>query len=185
MSHTETKSLKVEKPTKYLAIDPSIACTGVSLFENEKLIDTWVIKPKLKGRDRLNEIAYHFRGILALTNPDVLIIETQYIMPRQIKGSMVVMEVRGVIEGLYLYRNLEGIIIEVNPAEAKSCVGVKGGLKREESKKLVRQAITELFNRDFKSQDIIDSIAIGITGVRKHRSNMLLNNISNAINNGT
>ncbi len=112
-----------------------------------------------------------FHDILVVTNPDAVAIETQYISFNAM-GAIKVVEVRGVLEGLYFAycfaNNKVPSIINVTPTEAKHSVGVIKRLKRKESKSAVKEAVLSRFPQfsleSEKKEDIFDAIAIGLAG---------------------
>ena len=158
------------KPPVLIGVDPSFTATGVSLFQNNILKKVHLIKPSKKSEDRLQDIAMDFQRLLEILKPEAMAIETQYLSI--ISSSVIkVIEVKGVLEGIfyaYMFRcGREPVIIDVAPSAAKKAVGVHGRLKRGESKKRVAEAVLRLYpDLDGQSQDVMDSVAIGLEGLR-------------------
>lgn len=164
---------------KLLAIDPSLSCTGCVLFEDNNVIKITTIKTKQPKKGQLDtrtiSIASAFFDLLKVVNPDVIAIETQYISFNP-GSALKVGEVRGVLQGVYFsycFTNKKPpILIKVHPLEAKNAVGVSNDIKREESKKAVKDAVLNKFPQ-FKAgtdkvQDVFDAISIGLAGIFKY-----------------
>ena len=161
-------------PQRYLiAVDPSLTSTGVAVFGEGKILETFVIKTKPTQTNRLQRIANEFKDILKKYPCNLMAIETQYL---SIRSSSVirVIEVKGLLEGVFTaVSEIPVTIIEVTPSEAKKAVNVKNGrgVKRAESKELVKRAVREKYPElDFHvSVDVTDAIAIGTAGFGKYR----------------
>lgn len=162
------------KPPRLIAVDPSYTATGVSLFEDNVLKKVYLLKPDKKIENRLWEIAIRFSAILELFKPEVMAIESQY-LAIQSSSVIKVIETKGLLEGLfysYAIRNeIPPRIISIGPVTAKKAVGVVGRMKRKESKAKVKEAVCKLYPAIAEqSQDVMDSVAIGLAGLREYLS---------------
>lgn len=165
-----------------LAVDPSLTATGVSVFIGGRLEAVALIKPT--GEDKLQQIADQMSELLDRFEPDAIAIETQYLARFGGNSMIKVIEAKGVIEGVYLNhartRKTSPLIFQVQPSEAKKHVGVIGTHKRKESKELVARMVLamypELANK--KSQDIFDSVAIGLFAWQKYAAMLLAEQLS-------
>jgi len=152
-----------------IAVDPSIVSAGFAVFKNNVLVDTLLIKPKTLNRKL--EIVLKLNGLFCKVfsgysgEEITLAIETQYIA---LKNSAVLKtsEVKGIVEGAFLNWFNSGKILEVSPTEAKKAMGMIHRLKRKESKKFILDAVQKIYPQ-IASQDIADSVAIGICAIKK------------------
>ena len=157
-----------------LAIDPGLLAVGVAVFQNCKLKAVCSIRAKKQKNQedtRLWVITKSIQNLLQKYNPTILAIENQYLAIRS-NSIIKVIEVKGIIKGLYISQCLDRKIIpkilEINPIEAKRAIGVIKKLKRKESKEAVSKKIVQLYPKLINSnQDIKDAVAIGIAGWNK------------------
>jgi len=150
---------------KFIALDPSLTSTGVAIFSDTTLLKTYTISPRNKGEARFEEIAFALKAIIALHKPDILITETAF-FGQFAKTALTLGRVRGIFEGVfYLSENSKGIVIGIAPSEGKANFKAWRGKK---DKELLASKINALYPEvSFKSQDEIDAVAIGLTGIKK------------------
>lgn len=155
-------------------VDPSITSLGVSVFQGSELLDTHLIKPKKPKKggvdDRLGFIVEEFSTLLEKYAPSYMVIESQYIGFNRGMSFFKVIEVKGLVEGLFIRKNQildkEYNLCSVYPMEVKSSIGVSGKFKRDESKRLVKEKICQYYPYLIdKNYDITDAVAIGLCGI--------------------
>ncbi len=158
-----------------LAVDPGIASIGLSVFQDNNLESLYCIKTKKVKKNaednRRSEVVVAFNAILKKVQPDVLIIESQY-LHFNVKAMSVVVEMKGLFKGLFIVNCLSlgkhPKMLEIHPMEAKSAVGLKKTLKSVESKIAVKEAVCARYPDLVKqNEDAIDSVAIGLAGIGK------------------
>jgi len=176
--------MTILKPKFLIAIDPSLCSIGVSTFLRGNLENIYSIKPKINTEDEYSrhlEIVKSIRELMNINKKQILesdnylAIESQYINfgAKFISTVLKTSVATGVIIATYMNYMVElkkdFKVISVAPLEAKVAVGVRGKLKRKESKAEVKRMVHLLYPqcREIKSQDVIDSIAIGLAGVGK------------------
>jgi len=155
---------------KVLGIDPSLTSTGFAILDNGKLVyyGSIATDTKLELRDRYVLISNVIWDIMEVHKPDVIGIESQYLCGINSNSILKVVEVAGIIEGLYYahcYKyDKNKRMLSVAPSGAKSAVGV-GKMKRAESKKAVKKMVSLMFKEVDKkgiAQDVYDAIAIAV-----------------------
>jgi Holliday junction resolvasome RuvABC endonuclease subunit len=157
-----------------LAIDPGSRQLGwVHMLQEDKRI---VIVDTLELPDRKEDkypILYYFirmqlEGIIVggykKITPDIVVLESFF--TQSFKGTTIIPEVRGIIQ-LAVFQQKGPALIEVAPGTVKKVVAGKGNATKDE----VRRAVTNIYNDapilSGLSNDAIDAIAIGLTGIRK------------------
>ena len=174
----------LNKDSIVIACDPSFRSSGYAIFKGEKLLSFGTIKTSTKDENRFELIGLRFCEVLMRHEPDILVIETQFISPKFSNiNTLRVVEVKGFIEGLFMYRRIQkGVhttIVEVAPTEAKKFIGVIG---REDTKKQVKSLVEQRFPEIKKiNQDESDAVAIGLTGIHKFNSQNVLKKYKNKI----
>lgn len=157
---------------RIISIDPSLSNTGIAILDNGILQNCYNIKTKKPKFDyldiRFQLIAEAFSKILTITNPEVLVIESQY-LGCNVHTMAKVIEVKGILKGIYaaycLQKNLNCQMLDIHPLTAKTAIGVSKKLKREESKLAVREAVCRMFpSFNTFDENVIDAIAIGVAG---------------------
>ena len=158
------------KTMKIIGIDPSLTCTGYAVLDNNKLIDYGSIKtkPDQELRDRYKIIFKIIWDVVNEYKPDAMGIESQYLCGINSNSILKVVEVAGIIEGLfYTYCEISDKakrIMLVSPSQAKSAVGV-GKMKRKESKEAVKKMVSLMYKEVDKkgiTQDVYDAISIAV-----------------------
>ena len=170
--------------TKLMAVDPGLTNTGVSLFDDGRLVGYFCFKtkkPKNIDSDvydvRYVELVKIFTATIKKFLPDTLAIETQYMSRIMSNSTLKVVAVKSLIETLYisycLENNITPNIISVSPISAKKAIGVSSKYKRKESKEKVKSAVINRYSfLSEEKQDIFDSIAIGMYAHLKLKSNL-------------
>lgn len=147
---------------KILAVDPSVVCTGLAFFEGSELKYYGKIKPKKKGVQRLQEIMFQFKGILEKYEPNVLVIESQYLAKKN-NSVLKTRQVQGMFIGAFFSHRLEGELLEVYPTQAKKALGIETRLKRKEAKQEALKCCLQRYpNMKDLTDDIADAIGVGL-----------------------
>lgn len=157
-----------------LAIDPGSKSLGWAhmLQEDNRIVivDTLVLPDRIE--DKYPLLYYFIRmqleGIVVggykRIKPDVVVLESFF--TQSFKGTTVIPEVRGIIK-LAVYQQKNVRLIEVAPGTVKKVVTGSGNSKKED----VREAVNKIYENSpilrNLSNDAIDAIAIGITGIKK------------------
>lgn len=159
-----------------LAIDPSIRCSGVAIINGDKIVAHGLIKPKLIGVGRYKELQRLVADCIQKYHPDILAIETQYIMFGKHMGDAIIKTAlaRGLFIGVFLNLVPHGVVVDVTPTQAKHALGLSGGrTKRDEAKVEAMAAVKRLYNLDV-SNDVADAIGIGFAGAGLARLNQAI-----------
>ena len=157
-----------------LAIDPGSKSLGWAhmIQENNRIIIVDTLELPDRMEDKYPLLYYFIRmqleGIVVggykRIKPDVVVLESFF--TQSFKGTTIIPEVRGIIK-LAVYQQKTVQLIEVAPGTVKKVVTGSGNAKKED----VREAINKIYNNSPMlkgiSNDAIDAIAIGITGIRK------------------
>lgn len=150
---------------KIISIDPGFERVGISIIERDSnkkdiLIFSECFKTSSKKLlpDRIKEIGQEIEKIIKEYQPKELAIEKLYLTTNQ-KTVMGVSEARGVIIYCAKINNLE--VFEYTPPQIK--VAVTGYGKAD--KNMIMSMVPKLIKieKEIKSDDEMDSIAIGIT----------------------
>lgn len=150
---------------KIISIDPGFERTGISIIERDKnkkdiLVFSECFKTlsKKKLPDRIKDIGEEIEKIIKKYKPTELAIEKLYFTTNQ-KTVMGVSEARGVIIYCAKKNNLE--VFEYTPPQIKVAVTGYG----RADKNMIMSMIPKLINlkKEIKSDDEMDSIAIGLT----------------------
>ena len=170
----------------FVAVDPSIANTGIAVFDfDEKLIFSCTIKTNSKdeGWERRRDLVDNLAAIIDSYFPCALIIEDQFLMPgpkMQTNAMLKLSKVSGAMEAIYCWKHqAERKIVQwVMPREANKAIGIKGRLKRKELKKATKARVQYLYPKaDIKTQDAYDAVAIGKAGMQTIKKDMILNKL--------
>lgn len=153
---------------------------------NSKIVSHFTIKTNTKEiyGERIARIAkevYKFcERINKLYVVDVVVVELPYIGRIKGNSTLKVAEARGAVIGgiaSYYYNKIMPPIIDITAIEAKKAVGVDIKLKRDESKKAVKEAVIKLFPSVLaENQDILDAVSVAIAGVKKFKTTKTINN---------
>ena len=167
----------MSKEPTLIAVDPSLTATGIVIFQGARILDHVVIKttPRRTHTERLAFIGASLSAFLADYPSRLMAIETQYISMRT-QSALKVVEVRGLIEGLFLENcrrsSLPPLILEVAPSSARKHLGIKGRLKRKEGKIAIKLAVQKLYPDLEASQDVYDAVGVGIAGYAQYREQL-------------
>lgn len=151
---------------KILWIDPSIANLWIAVFEWPTLLQAWTIKTKTEWADRYLEIANKIKNIVLKYKPDVLAIESQYVVGLNSNAVLKTCEVKWVCRAVFMLLVPNGVVVDIAPSEAKKVFWIKW--KRKEAKKQVVEEILKRYKFSEKIDDnTADAICIGLAGLQK------------------
>src|SRR3989339_2175190 len=151
---------------KILGIDPGYERLGIAILEKNKTGKEIVVysecfntSAKLKFEERLLLLGQKVEKIIQEYKPEVLAIEALFLTTNQ-KTVMHVSEARGVI----LYKGIKaGLkIFEATPLQIKIATTGYGRADKKDVLKMVRMLVD--IDKDKKSDDELDAIAIALTG---------------------
>jgi len=150
---------------KILAIDPGFERIGIAIIEKTLLKKDILIysecfktSAKIPFPERLRNIGLELEKIIKKYKPKVLAIEKLYFTTNQ-KTVMGVSEARGVMVYTAAKNNLT--VYEYTPPQIKVAVTGYGKASKENVMSMVPKLID--INKDIKSDDELDAIAIGLT----------------------
>lgn len=155
-----------------MAIDPSLSCTGVAVFNLEdnfepclsengicipELESTYSIDTKgLQDSSRANRLSFIFESMTELRekySPKVVVYESGF--SRFVKSTQAIYQVQGVM--LLAFSNIK--LFFYPPSSIKKTICGKGNVKKE----LVRDEIMKIYpEKSFANMDETDAVAIGI-----------------------
>jgi len=150
---------------RIISIDPGFERIGIAILEKnqgekETLVFSECFKttPKISLNERIKNIGEEMEILITKYKPNALAIEKLYFTTNQ-KTVMGVAEARGVIIYCGTKNNLS--IFEYTPPQIKVAVTGYG----KASKEMVMSMVPKLIeiNKNIKSDDELDAIAIGIT----------------------
>lgn len=162
-------------------IDASSTCTGISVFNKEKLIDFFEISSnKPEWHERLKEQKSKIEDIFKKYNPTTVYMEDVPLEKRSSKNLLILGGVQGFLFDICLNYNAE--IIYIPPtrwrSELKMFDGTKKGKTREVLKEKAIKKANEMFNLELvwngpnskKTQDdVAEAILIGFFGTMNSR----------------
>ncbi len=139
------------------ALDLSITCTGVSVFDKEgTLIIPNSIRSDTKEKDQRKKIKYIAESLLELSKkyePYAIVVEAGF--SRFIKVTKALNELLGVVK--FVFSDIP--IYEIAPTSVRKILMNNGRAKKED----VSQYLIEKYpNINFKDYDTTDSLALGL-----------------------
>ena len=156
---------------KIISIDPGYERLGIAVLEKdgknkETLIFSECFKTsaKLPHHERLSLIGNRIKEVIKKWKPEALATEKLFFSGNQ-KTAMLVAEARGVI--LYSGSSMRLSVFEYTPNEVKIAITGYGRSEKKQMMSMVTKLIK--IDRDIKSDDEFDAIAIGITHFAIHR----------------
>jgi len=150
---------------RIISIDPGFERVGIAVIERDEnkkdsllFSECFKTSAKLSLPERIYNIGEEVEKIIKEYKPEILAIEKLYLTTNQ-KTVMGVSEARGVIIYCSIKNNLK--IFEYTPPQIKVAVTGYGKADKEMIISMVPKLIK--INKDIKSDDEMDAIAIGIT----------------------
>ena len=173
---------------RFIAIDPSLTCSGWAMFntESETIMAVGKIrgkKPPLSMALRLKDLQSQISELystIELNSNDVLVCEAPTTM-RDPRAALIVEQVRGLFETLARDRGVP-VPGRINPRSVQSEVmGLRGKqMKREVVKETALRVTEQLYGRRLEElglggekqplkrhQDIVDAVLLGRYGIAK------------------
>lgn len=151
----------------YCGLDCSTTSSGIGIFKDDKLIDYYCIKPKLKDwEDRIGAFSVELNEILGKYPK----IEKAFIEDIVLKNGKPTLKklacVRGAVKAILTLHNIELIPRSVHDwrQDASFFDGTKKGLGREEMKQKAIEEVKKLFNIDV-NDDVAEGILVGYRSV--------------------
>ena len=162
-----------------MGIDASTTSTGWSIFNNNKLVDYGVIKPKGENwRERLENQGPLISKIIEKYKPEKVYMEDVPLsVAGGIKTGIILGAVQGFVYGLFSSYSIK--ILFVSPTNWRSKVGIfngkRNGTKREALKKASIEKANTLFGINLKwvspssiknEDDISDAILVAYSQIK-------------------
>nr|DAG15849.1 MAG TPA: RuvC [Caudoviricetes sp.] len=159
-----------------IGLDCSTTSTGVAVFEDGKLLESFRIKPKGKyWRERLTHEGPELKRVIKKYHPDKIYMEDVPLIKKQMETLVILGAVQGYVIGI---ASAQGVPIEfLMPSEWRSKIGLFGGKakenKREEMKRKAIEKANEMFNLDLawysysstrNEDDVAEAVLIGYAG---------------------
>lgn len=151
----------------YMGIDASTTATGWCIFDDCKLLNYGVIKPKSKDwRERIGLIMSELHNIIKEYKPIKIYCED---VPLK-DGKLTIIKL-GAVQGGIIFvshmNNVESEFIPVSAWRQKMLMfdGTQKGMKRDEMKKKSIEIANSKFDLELKSDDISDAILIAYSQI--------------------
>lgn len=150
---------------KIISIDPGFERIGIAIIEKDKVgkenllySECFKTPANIPFYERLKMIGLKTEEVIKKYKPEKLSIEKLYFTNNQ-KTVMGVSEARGIIIYIAIKNNLD--IFEYTPPQIKLAITGYGKATKDMVMKMVFKLIK--INKEIKSDDEIDAIAIGLT----------------------
>lgn len=154
-----------------IGIDPGTKRIGFGVVrvsgKQFVFLDAGVLKPQKKG---FLESARELSVLIKKYQPKILAIEKVY-FSKNVRSAISVSEIKG---ALTLEAENQGLeIIEISPTEAKGTLTGYGHADKTSVRKMVFKILG--VQKDLKSKDAVDALAIAIAGEIKSEANRVFN----------
>ena len=150
---------------RILSFDQATAKTGFAVFDNDKLIESGVIKAKADtSTDKLNEMFSLVVLKIESTNPDIVVIEG-VVLQKSPYVLIMLAQLQGMIVG---YCHKKGVLIEIFGATTwRKNLNFNQGIKvaRKELKRQAKEYASRLTDKKV-TEDEADAICIGSSYVK-------------------
>ena len=165
---------------KYMGIDASSTCTGVAIFEDDKLIYHGAIKPPkdLNWRDRITVEGKGIENIIKQYHPSCIYMEDVPLMGKQMSTLVLLGAVQGYILSIAHHYNVP--IHFLLPSQWRSDMGLFDGTKMGTKKDAMKEKAVLTANEKFglnlrwvkpksklNEDDIAESILIAYSQIKK------------------
>jgi len=163
-----------------MGIDASSTCTGIAVFEDDKLIYHGAVKPSkgLHWRERLEEEGEEIEAIIKQYKPSCIYIEDVPLMGKQMQTLVLLGAVQGYILSIATHYNVP--VHFLLPSQWRSDIGLfdgsKMGTKRDAMKEKAVLTANEKFGLNLRwvkpksrlnDDDIAESILIAYSQIKK------------------
>ena len=154
-----------------IGIDPGTKRIGFGVIQvygkQFIFLDAGLLKPK---KEKFKAPAKELSSLIKKYQPEVLAIEKVY-FSKNVRSAISVSEIKG---ALTLEAENQGLeVVEVSPTEAKNILTGYGQADKTSVRKMVFKILG--VQKDLKSKDAIDALAIAITGEIKSKANKVFN----------
>src|SRR3989304_6068477 len=140
-----------------MGIDPSLACTGWAIMEDDDVVVTGEIKPiGARGAshgEKLASLHGQFCKLLAGFGGEIAV-EAPF-FGRNAQVTISLSEVRGVL--LCAAAQMEHTVASYSPSEVKIAIGVPGNASKEQVQRMIQARFHEAY-----SSDVSDAIAVAV-----------------------
>lgn len=165
---------------RYMGIDASSTCTGIAIFEDDKLIYHGAVKPSkdLYWRERLEEEGKEIEAIIKQYRPSCIYIEDVPLIGKQMQTLVLLGAVQGYILSIATHYNVP--VHFLLPSQWRSDIGLfdgsKMGTKRDAMKEKAVLTANEKFGLNLRwvkpksrlnDDDIAESILIAYSQIKK------------------
>ena len=165
---------------KYMGIDASSTCTGVAIFEDDKLIYHGAIKPPkgLNWRDRITVECKEIENVIKQYRPFCIYMEDVPLMGKQMSTLVLLGAVQGYILSIAHHYNVP--IHFLLPSQWRSDMGLfdgsKNGTKKDAMKEKAVLTANSIFGLNLKwvkpksrlnEDDVAESILIAYSQIKK------------------
>jgi Holliday junction resolvasome RuvABC endonuclease subunit len=165
---------------KYMGIDASSTCTGVAIFEDDKLIYHGAIKPPkdLNWRERITVEGKEIENIIKQYRPSCIYMEDVPLMGKQMSTLVLLGAVQGYILSIAHHYNVP--IHFLLPSQWRSDMGLFDGIKMGTKKDAMKEKAVLTANEKFglnlrwvkpksklNEDDIAESILIAYSQIKK------------------
>lgn len=145
-----------------MGIDPSLTATGTAVLQGDKLIESSVLKNKLRDVERLHYIAEQVMNRCHIYKPDVIAIEG-YAYGRSFKAAPLG-ELSGVLKYLFFINRWKFVVIP--PTSMKEFITGTGQAKKE----LVMDILEVDYSFNFTDDNKADACALALYIKNKYNS---------------
>lgn len=155
-----------------IGVDPGLSKTGYAIVEisNKRGIARWWDSLSTVSKDpvpkRLQKIYTDCERLLEKWDPQILILEDVYVLPRYPKAALQLGAVRGVLTLAAAMRNME--IIELKPTEVKMALTGHGRANKEQVERAVRKIL--MVKEEIESEHASDALALALVGLSRSRA---------------
>jgi crossover junction endodeoxyribonuclease RuvC len=155
--------------SRALGIDPGLAATGYAVIGTLKKggdLCAWGAIKTAAGQEtpvRLHAIHRAVCDLLAVWQPDLMVLEDVYVLDKFPNAAVQLGEVRGVI---YLAAQQHGVeVLRIRPTEVKSCLTGNGRASKEQ----LHQAVKRLLGRreDIRPDHASDAAALALMALSR------------------
>lgn len=135
-----------------LGIDASTKSTGVALFINGDLYNTWLLKSEIKDSiERIDNMINQIYTIIIQTNPSIIVMETPVAAKQNVQTQLLLAQILGAVRGMCINKNI--FFYTYRPsAWRKQFDGVKPR-KRIELKQWAIDKVKEIFDDDVQDDE--------------------------------
>lgn len=150
---------------KIISLDASTSCSGYSIYQNNKFIQSGIIETnkKIKGDEKLNQMIDLIHSLLKYEKPSIIVCE-KIVVTRNALSTRMLQELTGAIRGFCIEHNID--YVSLAPASWRSIIVKEmmqkpNGRKREDQKAWALDIINNKLGIETVSTDEAEAILIG------------------------